>query len=157
VQRDNCGNVATDTTLDMVNNVVANWSSYPDPDVAGQGTVVRDGATANLRGNYYTNPHVPPGNVQRQRNAVFVCGTPTTSCPSDDPGFAYVPTGSNLLGDQPTWDLNVEATTSIPFAAPTVPLVTACEAATWVLNHSGGLSHSVDEQAEVDSVSVSGC
>lgn len=164
IQRDNCGNLATDTTAEVVSNVVANWSSFPEPNVAGQGTVVLDGAKVNVVGNYYTNPNVPPGNTQRQQNGILVCHPDaTTGCAGlQANGEAYVPVGSNLLAQQPTWDFNAaEATTATAF--PTTlnyaTLPSACDAAAAALASAGAITggRTAAELAELATVQVSGC
>jgi pectate lyase len=47
---DNDGGVATETTGDVRNNVIANWAN-------GYGTLLLDGARTNLVNNYYTASH----------------------------------------------------------------------------------------------------
>ena len=48
VSIDNAGNPATDTTLDMWNNVVFDWG-------VGYGTLIRNGARANIINNFYSS------------------------------------------------------------------------------------------------------
>jgi hypothetical protein len=78
VQRDNCGNIATDTTAEVLGNVVANWTKLSAGLTGGQGIVVMDGAKANIVSNYLTNPDATAAN---QTNGVFVCHPDaTTGC-----------------------------------------------------------------------------
>jgi hypothetical protein len=63
---DDAGTPATDTTLDMRNNLVWDWGN-------GYGTLIHHGATANVVANFYSSP----GNsVSDQKDALIVCKGP---------------------------------------------------------------------------------
>jgi hypothetical protein len=123
---DNASTPATDTTLDMRNNLVWDWSY-------GWGTNVHYGVRANVVANFYASPRSSKGD---QRNALLV-----------DRTTARVHTSGNRSGDLATLDLNTLGNEPTPFAAPPVDTEDACVAAGSVLANAGVRPlDAVDEQ-----------
>ncbi len=117
------GTSAASTTLDMRNNIV--WGS-------GFGTVVYNGATANIVANLFSSD--PAGPQTRQANALTVCSGNCEGAPISN-GRAYVL--DNVSGT-PATDLNAQGTEPAPFPAP--PLageVSACSLTSVVLADAG--------------------
>ena len=124
VRIDDAGTPATDTTLDMRNNVVWDWTAY--------GTIVWYGPRANIVDNYYA---APSRSLAVKRRALIVC---TGECNSGDPASAsraYV--AGNFSGDGLTAEINVLGTERAPFPAPPVPTTDACAAAQEVVAGAG--------------------
>lgn len=144
VSIDNAGTPAADTTLDMRNNVVANWSS-------GWGTLVHYGSTANVVANYYTSP---ASTVSKQRQAIIVCATPCQGDPASV-GFAHV--AGNVSADAAAANLNAAGNVAVPFAAPLVDVEDACTAAQRVLAEAGVRPFDALDAQHVASVAPPAC
>ena len=132
---------ANEITVDLRNNVIANWSG-------GLGTDVSCGAKANIVGNYFSNPGA---SVNDQKQAIVVSGASETCLQ----GFAYVE--GNESADVPDIDntpyINVPKDT-IPFAAPPITEQDACGAAQIVLATAGHPIRDDIDQAAVGRVRV---
>ncbi len=111
---DDVGTPATDTTVDMRNNVVWGWGS-------GHGTMVRNRARVNLVGNYYGDPGGDVG------DAVIV---DTTTAPE-------VYADGNLSPDNPALSLDRRGTQTSEFRAPTLTTQDACRAAHLIVAGAG--------------------
>ena len=118
---DNLGTPATDTTLDMRNNLVWGWGT-------GYGTLIWYGPWANIVENYYASAG---GDVQ---DTLTVC---KGDCNGGDPAsFARAYVAGNLSGDALS-TLNNEGNETVPFPAPLVDTQDACTAANLVLANTG--------------------
>jgi pectate lyase len=155
--RDDCGNTATDTTAEVFNNLVANWT-LPGTG-GGQGITALAGAHVNIVANYLSNP---AGGTSARRNGIFVCHPDATPNCYGSPADAQAYVAGNVLDDEPTWDFTAaEGTTSTPFAGSvdydTVPA--ACAAAQGVLAGAGAVTGGRDEteQVEIGTVQLSHC
>lgn len=111
---DNASTPATDTTLDMRNNVVWDWGY-------GWGTQVHYGVRANVVQNFYASP---ASRASDRRNALLV-----------DTGTARVHVSGNVSGDGV--DLSGLGNERTPFPAPAVDTQEACAAAAAVLTGAG--------------------
>ena len=107
---DNVSTPATDTTVDMRNNLVWNWGG-------GSGTVIGFGAWANVVDNFYG---AAGGDKQ---DALLV----------NNGGRAYVADNISAEGI----NINARGTEAIPFPAPVVDTVDACTAAHEALAGAG--------------------
>jgi hypothetical protein len=107
---------ATDTTVDMRNNVVWGWGF-------GVGTVVRNGAWVNVVANFYSSPD---SLSLDQAQAVVVCATVCGSTTSY-PARAYV--AANYSPDPLAGNVNVTGTETAPFPAAPVTTTDPCTAA----------------------------
>jgi hypothetical protein len=113
VKIDDDGTTATDTTLDMRNNVVWDW-------LDGYGTLVASGARANVADNVYSSPY--SGRDEREK-AIRV-----------DEGRAWV--AGNMSLDN-LRDLDSAGTERAPFDAPWVDTQPGCVAGPAVLAGAG--------------------
>ncbi len=114
VRIDDAGTPATETTVDMRNNIVWGW-------VGGYGTLVWYGPWANVVANFYASP---ASSGSEQARAVRVSN-----------GARGWVTG-NVSGDAVT-DINAANTERGPFPAAPVTTQTACDAARDVVAHAG--------------------
>jgi hypothetical protein len=121
---DDAGGQARQTTLDMRNNVIANWVGY--------GTLVWEGAWANVVANYYG----------AGKNAVAV-----------ERARAWV--ADNLTAGGV--DVNGEGTEAAPFPAPPVTTTDACTAAREVLADAGVRPLDALDQSSVSRVPLTRC
>jgi pectate lyase len=113
---------ASDTTLDMRNNLVWNWGS-------GSGTMIKNHAEANVVGNFYGSLSSSlPGRV----GALTVCPAVCIGL-RGAPGRAYVAGNFNFLGP----DVNDLGTETVPFPAPPVATGDVCVAAQRILAGAG--------------------
>jgi hypothetical protein len=140
VKIDNAGTPATDTTLDMRNNIVWDWGS-------GYGTLVWYGPRANIVNNFYANPS------GSDNDAVKVCQGECDGGNAASASRAYV-TG-NRSGE--AVDLNNEGTETIPFPAPAVDMTDVCSAAHQVLERAGLPQRDAVEQQYLGAITLSGC
>jgi pectate lyase len=124
VRIDDAGGRAAETTVDLRNNVVANWQGY--------GTLIWEGAWANVVGNYYT----------RSGDALAVTSA-----------RAYL--SGNVSGDQGA--LDHRGTERQPFSAPAVDTRDACTAAAAVLREAGVHPRDVRDQQVLARVLLNGC
>ena len=155
--RDDCGYTATETTAEVVSNLVANWT-LPGTG-GGYGVTALGGAHVNVVGNYLSNP---AGSVTARRNGIFICHPEATPNCNGSAADAQAYVAGNVLDNEPTWDFALaEATTSTPFPGSvgydTVP--PACEAAQAVLSQSGASTGGRDdvEMLELGTVTLLNC
>jgi subtilase family serine protease len=128
------GDAATDTTLDMRNNVVWDWLN-------GYGTYVWMGPRANVVGNYYSSPN---SDASEQADAIRV-----------ESARAYV--AGNVSGDNLSRDVNSSGTETSPFPAPPVAMQGACDAAWSVLAGAGVRPLDSVDQTYVGRITLRGC
>jgi hypothetical protein len=120
VRIDNIGTVATDTTVDMRNNLVWDWGG-------GSGTLIWHGPWANVVENYYA------ANGGDSADALTV----------SDGARAFVTNNFSL----DALNVNIGGTEGIPFAAPIVDTIDACAAAQAILAAAGAPPRdAVDQQ-----------
>ena len=131
---DDVGTPATDTTVDMRNNVVWGWGS-------GHGTMVRNRARVNLVGNYYGDPG---GDVA---DAVIV----------DSATASQVYAEGNLSPDNPALNLDGRGTEAVAFRAPPLTTQDACRAAQLIVAGAGVRPLDVVDAAFLGPVSIVGC
>jgi hypothetical protein len=131
VKVDSTGEKATDTQLDMRNNLIWDWGYAA--------TQVWQGARANVVRNYYHDPNASDNGKKR---AIYMChaGSKSPGCQSSDPKMyarAYI--RENVSGHGPSISdyLNSLGTESKAFSAPTVSTTDACTAAQQVLAEAG--------------------
>jgi hypothetical protein len=144
---DDLGTPATDTTLDMRNNVVWDWGT-------GYGTLVHGGARANVVRNYFASP---ASAIFDKREALWVCaGSP--NCLAGNPvEFARAFIRSNVHGDGLTRQINEQSTEAEPFPAPAVTTTDACTAAHAVLAGAGPRYLDAVEQGYLAAITLPGC
>jgi hypothetical protein len=121
---DNAGTPATDTTLDMRNNVVWDWRG-------GYGTLIWYGARANIVNNFYSSPQSSPKNQQR---ALRIC---KGDCEGEPASLARAHVTGNSSADKLHQDLNAAGEEASPFPSPHVDTRDACTAAHAVLAGAG--------------------
>jgi pectate lyase len=124
IRIDDKGTRATVTTADMRNNVVANWQGY--------GTLIWEGAWANVVNNFYT----------ASPDALVVSA-----------GRAY--THGNVSGDRVP--LNHRGGEAAPFPAPPVETQDACTAARAVLQGAGARPLDARDHQSLARVLLTGC
>jgi hypothetical protein len=144
---DDLGTPATDTTLDMRNNVVWAWGP-------GTGTFVHHGAWVNLVRNYYASPS---SSAFDRAEALMICsGSP--KCLFGDPrGHARGFVQGNVDGDGLTAHINGQGTEGTPFAAPALTTTDACTAAREVLAGAGVRPLDALDAGLVAAVTLPGC
>jgi hypothetical protein len=147
VSVDDAGTLATDTTLDMRNNVVWAWGT-------GFGPLVHSGARANLVRNYLASPS---SSAFDKREALLVCsGSP--KCLAGDPAaFARGFVQGNVDGDGLTTQINAESTETVAFPAAAVTTTDACTAAAQVLIGAGPRPLDALDASLVSLVTLPGC
>ena len=132
---------ANEITVDLRNNVIANWRG-------GIGTDASCGAKANIVGNYFSNSGA---SVTDQQQGIVVSSASETCLQ----GFAYVE--GNESADVPDIDntpyVRVPKET-IPFAAPPITEQNACGAAQIVLATAGHPIRDDIDQAAVGRVRI---
>ena len=152
MSRDDCGNTATGTTAEVVNNLVANWT-LPGTG-GGYGITALNGAHVNIVANYLSNP---AGSISARRNGIFVCNPVATNNCNGLAADAQAYVAGNVLDNEPTWNFTTaESTTSTPFAAngDYGALLSACDAAQAVLSGSGAVTGGRDTVEEIELASV---
>ena len=157
MSRDDCGNAATGTTAEVINNLVANWT-LPGTG-GGYGITALGGAHVNIVANYLSNP---AGSLTARRNGIFVCHPDATPNCNGSAADAQAYVAGNVLDNEPIWNFTAaEATTSTPFAGGVDygTLSSACHAAQAVLSGSGAVTGGRDavEQVELASVNLLHC
>jgi pectate lyase len=131
---------ANEITVDLRNNVVANWRG-------GLGVNVECGAKANIVNNFFTSPASTRSN-QQQAIAVYRDNYPQEGCIR---AFAYVQ--GNLSGDvanidNSPWILVPKEPT--PYPAPAITEQDACTAANLVLQQAG---HPIRDDIDLEAIS----
>ena len=128
VSMDDAGTPATETTVDMRNNMVYDWAG-------GAGTAIHHGAWANVVANFYSSPSSLPSD---QEQALIVCRGGATCFDGDPLNIARAFTQGNVSGDFLGIDINGVGTQNVPFPAPLITTaVDACTAAKRVLAGAG--------------------
>jgi pectate lyase len=155
--RDDCGNTASDTTAEVFNNLVANWT-LPGTG-GGYGITAISGAHVNVVANYLSNP---AGSVSARRNGIFVCHPDATPNCSGSYANAEAYVAGNVLDNEMAWNFtDAEGTTSTPFTGSVDygTVLPACDAAQTVLSESGALTGGRDatELLELATVQLQSC
>ncbi len=139
------GAQSPETTCDIQNNVVANWQ-HPS---GGHGTLVSEGARANVVNNFYSCPTCDAASLER---AVEVC-TAAHPCGLDPSNEVY--TAGNEVhppGSNPN-----RGPALSPLPAPPVALDTACGAVQKVLQSAGARPRDGIDLAAVGAVAQGSC
>jgi hypothetical protein len=116
VRVDDAGTPASDTTADIRNNLIWDWSVY--------GTIVWYGARANVVNNYYS---APSGSAGTKKEAIVVCNGDCDGGVAASQAWAHV--SGNVSSDNLTTQINAESNTATPFPAAPVDTEDACTAA----------------------------
>jgi Pectate lyase len=121
IQTDAAGTPATETTVDMRNNLIWDWGR-------GHGTRIRYGPRVNVVANLYASNRGDAG------EALIVC--PGRQCGTNDPASAAkVYAKGNISADG--LDLDARGNMNDPFPASSVETQSACTAAHQVLSGVG--------------------
>ena len=139
---------ATETTLDMRNNVVWGWGG-------GYGTLVFYGAAANVTDNFYDS------NGGDARDAVMVCkgdcnNTSRVGAGGDPNSFATAFVAGNISGDGIS-TINNEGNLTSPIPAPAVDTWDPCTAGHMVLSGAGVRPLDSVDQQYISAISLSRC
>jgi len=141
VQTDGYGTPATETTVDMRNNVIWDWSG-------GYGTRVRYGPRMNIINNFYA------ANGGDARDALIVC--PGPECDDRNPASAArVYAEGNFSADG--INLDARGNQSAPFPAPQIDTQDARAAACVVLSDAGARPLDAIDQQYFSEVSLPWC
>jgi hypothetical protein len=132
VRIDDAGTMATETTVDMRNNLVWGWEG-------GYGTLIWYGPRANIVDNFYAAAGGDPKRALRVSNGAK----------------AYV--AGNFSGDGLTDYINARGTETVPFPASFIHTTDACTATHQVLSHAGVKPRDVVEQQYISAISISSC
>jgi len=145
------GAQATDTQIDLRNNLMWDWGY-----AASQ---IWKGTKANVVNNYYNDPNASDNGKKR---AIYFCkaGSTAPQCDGTDPKLyarAYI--AGNVSGHSPdiTTYLNSLGTESQPFSAPTIAMSDACTAAQQVLANAGVRPLDAVDKKYIAMVSISPC
>ncbi len=148
VRIDEAGTPATDTTLDMRNNLIWDWGN-------GYGTFVWYGPWVNIVNNVYSSP----GSLATdQEEALIVCkeGSKQSAC-QDPLRYAQAYVDGNFSMDGLGVTINAQGNAVTPFAAPPVDTEDACTAARKVLSDSGVRPLDFLDQQYLSLISLSTC
>ena len=107
VRIDDIGTPATETTLDMRNNVIWNWRG-------GYGTQIGYGSRVNIVNNFYSNRGFSSND---RKQAIIVC---KGGCDGNRASSARAYVAGNFSNDGFTDYINSQGTESTPFPAPAV-------------------------------------
>ena len=142
VSIDDVGTPATDTTIDMRNNLVWDWGS-------GFGTLVWYGAWANVVNNFYS---AAGGD---KKDALIVC---QGECNGGDPAsFARAYVNGNFSADNLPFDINAEGNELNALPAPLVDTQGACTAANLVLADAGVRPLDLIDQQYLSTITIPSC
>ena len=142
VRIDDAGTAATETTLDLRNNIIWDWG-------AGSGTYVWYGPWANIVNNYYSS------NGGNKKAALTVC---KGDCNGNDPAsFARAYVSGNIDPESLGFDINSLGNEAGPFDAPPVDTQDACTAAQQVIAGAGVRPLDSIDQQYVSRISLVGC
>ncbi len=139
---DNAGTPATDTTLDMRNNLVWDWR-------VGYGTLIWSGARANVVNNFYSSPR---SSAKDQKQALVVGAIQGGA--EKSAAVARVYTSGNYSADKLERDINKVGNEKSPFPAPPVDTQDACTAARAVLAGAGVRPLDVIDQKFLSAISL---
>jgi pectate lyase len=141
VQTDGFGTPATDTTVDMRNNVIWDWKG-------GYGTRLRYGPRVNVINNFYA------ANGGDARDALIVC--PGPECDDNNPASAAkVYAEGNISADG--IDLDARGNQSAPFPAPQVDTQDALTSACLVVSGAGVRPLDFIDQQYLSEISLPWC
>jgi hypothetical protein len=141
VRMDGSGTPATETTVDMRNNVIWDWGP-------GSGTHIRYGPWVNVINNFYA------ANGADARDALIVC--PGPECDDSNPASAArVYAHGNISADG--IDLDARGNQSTPFPAPQVDTQDALTAACLVLSDAGVRPLDAIDQQYLSEISLPWC
>jgi len=148
VRIDDFGTPATDTTVDVRNNLIWKWGN-------GYGTFVWYGPWANIVNNVYSSP----GSLAiDQKEAVVVCQAGSTEGGCQDPlSFAQAYVDGNFSMDGLGMTINNQGNASIPFPAPPVDTEDPCAGANTVLSEAGARPLDLIDQQYLSGISLSSC
>ena len=148
VRIDQAGTPATDTTLDMRNNLIWDWDN-------GYGTFVWYGPQVNIVNNVYSSP----GSLATDREeALIVCKAGSKQSACQDPlSYAQAYLDGNFSADGLGVKINSGGNASTPFPAPPVDAEDACSAANKVLADAGVRPLDLADQQYLSLISLSTC
>lgn len=142
---DNAGTPATDTTLDMRNNLVWDWRG-------GYGTLIWSGARANVVNNFYSSPR---SSAKDQKQALVVGAMQGSG--EKLAAVARVYTSGNYSADKLEQDINKVGNEKSHFPAPLVDTQDACPAAHAVLAGAGARPLDSIDQKYLSAISLPAC
>lgn len=141
VRMDGSGTPATDTTVDMRNNVIWDWGG-------GSGTHIRYGPWVNVINNFYD------ANGGDRRDALIVC--PGPECDDSNPASAAsVYAEGNISADG--INLDARGNQSAPFPAPQVDTQDALTAVCLVISGAGVRPLDFIDQQYLSEISLPSC
>jgi hypothetical protein len=144
VSIDELGTPATDTTLDMRNNLVWNWGG-------GHGTQVSYGARANIVNNFYSNIRFF---TIYQNKTIIIC---KMECQGNPASAARAYVAGNFSNDRFTDRINDQGTEALPFPAPSVDTTDACTGAHQVLTDAGVKPRDTVDQRYLSGITLPSC
>lgn len=144
IRVDDAGTPATETTVDMRNNLVWDWMSY--------GTLVWYGAHANVVNNFYS---APSASLTVKGRALIVCEGDCDGGVPASAARAFV--SGNISADQFVLDLNAAGNEPTPFPAPAVATTGACAAAHEVVAGAGVRPLDAADQGLLARISLPAC
>ncbi len=139
---DPTGVPATETTVDMRNNLIWDWGG-------GSGTVVRYGPWVNVVDNFYSS------NGGDAADALIVCHGPECTSNDDPASASRVYADGNISADG--INLDARGNESTPFPAPFVDTQDACGAASQVLSDGGVRPVDIIDQQYLSLISLFPC
>lgn len=142
---DNAGTPATDTTLDMRNNIVWDWHG-------GYGTLIWYGALANVVNNFYSSPR---SLAKHQKDALIVGGAGRNEKKSMPNARVYA--SGNFSADNLPQDVNAAGNEDKPFPAASVDNQDACAAAHATLSGAGVRPLDSIDQKYLSAISLPVC
>ena len=145
VRIDEPGTPATDTTVDMRNNLVWDWNG-------GYGTRIWYGPRANVVNNFYASLGSGP---KDQSEALIVCDGSCQGGARASAARAYV--SGNVSGDKLPRDINAPGTEKTAFAAPPVETQDACTAARLVKAEAGARPPDAIDRRLLAAVALPSC
>jgi hypothetical protein len=140
VSTDDAATPATDTTVDLRNNLVANWGG-------GTGTTIHDGPRVNAVNNLYTSP---ASTLHDQEQALWM----------DRPGSLAVNplyASGNFSADPPAFAINGVGAAGGPFAAGPIATEDTCVGGYRVVAEAGVRPLDALDQWYVDSIRLPSC
>jgi hypothetical protein len=145
VRIDDAGTPATDTTIDMRNNVVWEWNG-------GYGTRIWYGPRANVVNNFYASESSA---AKAQERALVVCDGSCQGGTRASAARAYV--RGNLMGLASSRDINAAGSEPRAFPAPPVDTQDACTAARAVQAEAGARPLDTTDQRLLEAISLPPC
>jgi hypothetical protein len=142
---DNAGTPATDTTLDMRNNIVWDWDR-------GYGTLIWYGASANVVNNFYSSPQSLP----RHQKQALIVGDIGHNEKTGAAG-ARVYASGNFSADNLAEDINAAGNEKNPFPAASVDTQDVCAGAHATLSAAGVRPLDFIDQKYLSAISLPPC